>query len=76
MSSMRIVTSSNIRSLGKAAWARCGDLEIAVVFDGYNDITLKVFNSAIPPFRVSLLEHTNLCLRAPNTVMSYRPSEL
>jgi glyoxylase-like metal-dependent hydrolase (beta-lactamase superfamily II) len=45
---MRIVTSSNIQSLGKAAWARCGDLEIAALCDGYNDITLKVFNSAQP----------------------------
>lgn len=55
MSSVRIVASPDVRSLAKAAWARCGDLELAALFDGYNDITLQVFNSAQPERFVPLL---------------------
>jgi len=60
MSSTRIVNSPNVRSLAKAAWARCGDLEIAALFDGYNDITLKVFNSAQPERFIPLLSAAGL----------------
>jgi glyoxylase-like metal-dependent hydrolase (beta-lactamase superfamily II) len=45
MSSSRILQSSNPQSLAKAARLQCGDLEIAVLYDGYNDITLEFFNA-------------------------------
>ena len=60
MSSTRIVASPNVRSLAKVAWARCGDLEIAALFDGYNDITLEVFNSAKPECFIPLLSAAGL----------------
>ncbi|HWD22348.1 MAG TPA: MBL fold metallo-hydrolase [Burkholderiales bacterium] len=60
MSSIRTVASPDVRSLAKVAWARCGDLEVASLFDGYNDITLKVFNSARPERFVPLLTAAGL----------------
>jgi glyoxylase-like metal-dependent hydrolase (beta-lactamase superfamily II) len=60
MSSIRIVASPDVRSLAKVAWARHDDLEIASLFDGYNDITLKVFNSATPERFVPLLAAAGL----------------
>jgi glyoxylase-like metal-dependent hydrolase (beta-lactamase superfamily II) len=45
MSSARIIQSPNPQSLAKVARLQCGELEIAVLYDGYNDLTLEFFNA-------------------------------